>query len=156
MAARRVQEELDPSGIHTADTFLPERGSERSITARGVLSEVDSLFAAGDFEAALAVAQSILRIDPESAEAASYAESCRLRLRLSYASRLGSLLRVVVQVTSHEDVRRLRLDHRAGFVLSCVDGFSTVEDILDVAGMPELDALRLLVELYDRGVIDTH
>src|SRR4051812_30269119 len=126
MAARRHSEQSNLHGIHSVDTFLPERGSERTITARGVLAEVDALFSAGDFESALSVAQSILRIDPDSAEAASYAESCRLRLRLSYAARLGSLLRVVTQVTSHEDVRRLHLDHRAGFLLSCVDGFSTV------------------------------
>jgi hypothetical protein len=157
MAVRRVQEQPLDERMSSGTRGPGESStSDRSITARGVLAEVDALFSKGDFEGALSVASAILRIDPDSHEAASYAESCRLRLRMSYAARLGSLLRVVNQVMSQERVRSLALDHRAGFVLACVDGFSTVEEILDVAGMPELDALRVLVDLFERGVIETH
>ena len=47
----------------------------------------------------------------------------------------------------------LTLDHRAGFMLSHVDGVSTFEEILDVSGMPTLEALRIIVELLEQKVI---
>ena len=52
-----------------------------------------------------------------------------------------------------EQVRWLSLDHRAGFILSCVDGYSSIEEILDVSGMPQIDALRILHELLVQKVI---
>ena len=45
------------------------------------------------------------------------------------------------------------LDHRAGFLLTFVDGMSTVEDILDASGLPRGDALHVLADLLTKGVI---
>lgn len=45
------------------------------------------------------------------------------------------------------------LDHRAGFLLSIIDGSFTVPELLDVCGMPQMDALALLYELTERGVV---
>jgi len=45
------------------------------------------------------------------------------------------------------------LDHREGFILSLVDGVSTIGDIVAGCGMDELDALTVLDELQDRGLI---
>ena len=52
-----------------------------------------------------------------------------------------------------DEIRWLSLDHRAGFLLSCVDGRMTVEELIDVSCMSELDALRILCDLRDRGAI---
>ena len=48
---------------------------------------------------------------------------------------------------------QLDLDHRAGFLVSLLDGVSTAEAIVDTAGMPEDEALVTLYELYARGII---
>jgi hypothetical protein len=50
-------------------------------------------------------------------------------------------------------VMKLELDHRAGFLISLLDGVSTAEEILDMAGMPEEEALIAFYELHARGVI---
>lgn len=50
-------------------------------------------------------------------------------------------------------VAALSLDHRAGFLLSMMDGASTVQELLDVCGMPQMEALTLLDELVERGVV---
>lgn len=44
-----------------------------------------------------------------------------------------------------------QLDPRAAFLLSRIDGALTVEDVLDVAGMPRLEALRGLALLVRHG-----
>ena len=45
------------------------------------------------------------------------------------------------------------LDPRAAFLLSRIDGAMTVEDVLDVSGMPRLEALRGLALLVRRGAV---
>ena len=51
------------------------------------------------------------------------------------------------------ELQWLALDHRAGFLLSLVDGMSTVDEILDISGMTRLDALRIILDLTERNVV---
>jgi hypothetical protein len=45
------------------------------------------------------------------------------------------------------------LDPRSAFLLSRLDGMSSADDLLDVSGMPRIEALRLLALLVRRGVV---
>jgi hypothetical protein len=45
------------------------------------------------------------------------------------------------------------LDPRSAFLLSRIDGAMTVEDVLDVSGMPRLEALRVMALLVRRGAL---
>lgn len=60
---------------------------------------------------------------------------------------------VPVLAMSAAQMRGMQLDHRAGFILSHVDGVSSVETILDVSGMQGSEVLALLQELLDKGII---
>ena len=51
------------------------------------------------------------------------------------------------------DLMAIRLDHRAGFLVSLVDGTYTVEMILDACAMKREEALAILAELAARGII---
>ncbi|MFW6067826.1 MAG: hypothetical protein ACOC97_05755 [Myxococcota bacterium] len=116
-------------------------------------SEMRERFALDDFSGALRAAELLLGRDPDHAEARRYADGSRHKLEQHLSSRLGGLAgRPVVAVRSSE-VRWLGLDHRAGFLLSRIDGEHTVEDILDVSGMPRLEALKVLSELLEAGAI---
>lgn len=66
---------------------------------------------------------------------------------------LGGMSAVLSTVANSAAIRTLDLDHRAGFLLSLVDGFSSVEDLLDVANLPTDQCLGLLVDLKRRGLI---
>jgi hypothetical protein len=50
-------------------------------------------------------------------------------------------------------LRSAVLDHRAGFLLSLLDGATDLETLLDVCGMPAKEALGLLDELQRRGFV---
>jgi hypothetical protein len=52
-----------------------------------------------------------------------------------------------------DEIERLGLDHRQGFLLSLVDGASTVEMILDICGMPEDEAIATFRDLFARSAI---
>jgi hypothetical protein len=43
------------------------------------------------------------------------------------------------------------IDQRTRFLLSIIDGSSTLEAIVDMCGLPRLDALRILHDLVLRG-----
>jgi hypothetical protein len=66
---------------------------------------------------------------------------------------LGGMGSVLSLVANSAAIRTLDLDHRAGFLLSLIDGFSTVEDILDLANMPSELTLTLLADLKRRGLL---
>jgi len=116
-------------------------------------AEMADRFALGDFSGALGVAELILGSRPGDPAAQRYADSSREKLEQFYESRLGSTSNIVRVAVGEKDVRWLGLDHRAGFLLSRVDGHSTVEEVIDLSGMPRLEALRTLAELLDQRAI---
>lgn len=116
--------------------------------------EMADRFALGDFSGALVVAELILGARPGDPAAGRYAEAAREKLEQLYGSRLGSLQARPRVVVGDANVRWLGLDHRAGFILSRVDGASTVEEIVDTSGMPRLEALRTLCDLIDLRAIE--
>jgi hypothetical protein len=48
---------------------------------------------------------------------------------------------------------RVPLGHRAGFLLSRMDGKSDMETVIALSAMPRDEALRLVRDLYDSGII---
>jgi hypothetical protein len=117
------------------------------------ITEMKDRYAMGDFTGALAVAESMLERDEADIDAQRYAQSCRDVLTQMYTARLGALSQHVRVAVPGDQIRWLSLDHRAGFVLSLIDGSSTVEELLDISGMNRLDALRIIYTLFDQRVI---
>ena len=118
-----------------------------------LVGEMEELYALDDLTGALRFAELILGREPDNPQAVRCAENCRRRLLALYSSKIGSLRAVPVPALRDAELRWLGLDHRSGFLLSRVDGHSTVEEVLDVCGMPRLEALKTLVDLLERGAI---
>jgi hypothetical protein len=112
--------------------------------------------AAGDYEAALLAADSILLHQPRHQDALDCAQIARSELRRTYLSRLGALERVPSVGLGHEGLMALALDFRAGMVVARIDGVRSVADVVASSALPELDALRILSELaLTRAVVFT-
>jgi hypothetical protein len=56
-------------------------------------------------------------------------------------------------VAPAEKLTSLPLDHRAGFVIACIDGETTVQTLIDVCGLPPIDVVRTLERLVELGVL---
>lgn len=110
-------------------------------------------FALGDFSGALRAAEIVLGRDENDAQAIECAARCRDQLAHLYLSRLGGGRRRLEVAVKATDVRWLGIDHRAGFLLSNIDGTTTLDDVVDVSGMPRHEALKLLVELFEAGAV---
>jgi len=71
-----------------------------------------------------------------------------------FASKVGEVSRTPRVRMAEDEIIWLNLDHRAGFLLSLIDGHTTFEDILLICGLPQLEALRLLAQLIQEKVIE--
>jgi hypothetical protein len=111
-------------------------------------------FDRGDFAGALLRAEALLEEQPGHAGAKAFVQKCQERVKEMYIARLGSCDSVLHVVMSRDKIQDLAFDHRGGFLISLIDGVATVDDVLDISGMPQLEALRLLFELQQEGVID--
>jgi hypothetical protein len=103
---------------------------------------------------ALALAEELIARRADDSSAADYADECRRMLEKEYLHRVGgSIVRVPVLAVSAKELPKRKLDHRAGFLLSRIDGESSIEVLLDIGAMPRLEALRLMAELVEAGVL---
>jgi hypothetical protein len=59
-------------------------------------------------------------------------------------------------VIGYDELLRLPLDHRAGHILSLVDGRCTVEMIADMSPLRRDEAIAIIADLVMRGVLAIH
>jgi hypothetical protein len=147
---------VTPTSIEAAVLGAIGTSPAPEITERTIddpVAEMRERFSLGDYTGALEMSELILAEEPGNLEAAECGENCRTVLEQMYAARLGPLDRVPMVVVPRTQMRWLSMDHRAGFILSLIDGSSSVDLILDVCGMPKLDALRILQELVQQKIV---
>jgi hypothetical protein len=125
----------------------------RPLSPPDLVSEMEELYALDDLTGALRHAELILGRTPDNEQAQRCAANCRTRLIHLYSSKLGRLDRIVTVALGDSQLRWLGLDHRSGFLLSRIDGQSTVDELLDICGMPRLEGLKTLAYLLERGAI---
>jgi hypothetical protein len=66
---------------------------------------------------------------------------------------LGDLQRQPVLARPLHELAAAPISPRAAFLLSRVDGTLSLDEILDVSGMPRLEAYRYLCQLFLRGIL---
>ncbi len=151
-----AQRTLSPTSIEAAVLGAIAGTGGPEITERTIddpVAEMTERFSLGDYTGALEMSELILAEDPGNLEAAECGENCRGVLESMYAAKLAPLDRPPLVVVPRTQMRWLSIDHRAGFILSLIDGTVTVETILDLSGMPRLDALRILHELVQQKIV---
>jgi len=117
------------------------------------MAAAKDLLALDDFSGSLEMIEKILKVDPGHAEARAYLRQNEATLADMYESKLGPLGRVPRLAIKPEEVMWLNLDHRAGFLLSQIDGTVDFESLFALSGLPRLDTARILATLMAEGVI---
>jgi hypothetical protein len=109
-------------------------------------------FGRHEWETALSLAEAILERRAGNVEASYVAEQCRARQQ-GLAEFLILRAAQIPERSAETPILSLKLDHRAGFLLSLVDGACTTEMILDISGLPPEEGGRLMYGLVLDGVI---
>jgi len=119
------------------------------------MAAAKDLHALGDFSGSLEMIEKILKVDPGHGEARDYLRQNEATLVAMYESKLGPLGRIPRLAIKPEEVMWLNLDHRAGFLLSQIDGTVDYESLFALSGLPRLDTARILATLIGDGVISS-
>ena len=135
------------------EPVAPPPSSPRKPDVDVWMSAAKDLHALGDFSGSLEMIEKILKVDPEHAEARDYLRHNEATLVAMYESKLGPLGRIPRLAIKPEEVMWLNLDHRAGFLLSQIDGTVDYESLFALSGLPRLDTARILATLIADGVI---
>jgi hypothetical protein len=59
-------------------------------------------------------------------------------------------------VVAPAELVRMPLDHRAGFLMSRMDGLVDLDTLVEISAMRRADALRIVRDLYDSGIVEFH
>jgi len=146
----RDRRSLLPPVMSAAAVVVQEAGEP---TPDDIHREIADHFALGDYAAALHAAELQLGLDPDDEGARQYADTSRARLETRYTTRIGSLEYVFNLAVPAAKVKWLGLDPQAAFLLSLVDGQTSVAEVLDLCQMGKLEALRVFTELLEAKAI---
>jgi hypothetical protein len=111
-------------------------------------------FSNGNSPLAAGILELALDENPDSVVAQKAIQANRDLILEIYRGYLGNLKAVVRIALPMQQLSKHDLDPRAAFLLSRIDGTMSVEDILDISGMPNLEAFQLLSRLRMQGIID--
>jgi len=127
------------------------------LSAEILLQDAHEAIEGGDLEGALELLRAAAARDPERIELEGYVDGVRSQLLKQYRDEVGDLRRIPTIVADRATVMRINLPAEAGFLLSLVDGRTTVQEIVSISGMDAFDAFRILKSLLEAKIaaVDT-
>jgi len=153
---------LDPDDEHARDYIktADRRNDPRPLKSErtdgavlALLNEARQLIAKDEFQAALDLIVSAGEADLSSLELEATAELVRSHLHLQYLGIVGDLSAIPVLREAPNDLTRFNLPSEAGFILSLVDGGTSIGQLMSLSGMDAFEALRLIGALLDTGIV---
>jgi hypothetical protein len=155
-APSEEERRLSPSTIEWAVLGIPEDPDAPVISQYEIedpSAYVLERYRARDYVGALDMADIVLTETPGNLLVRGCRDGCRVALAKVYVEKLGPLDRAPIVITDNAKAQCAPIDHRAGFLLSLVDGTSSLETIIEACGMPRLDALRIVQEMVQRRIV---
>lgn len=107
----------------------------------------------GEVDKAVAAIDLALSEEPGSPLAQKLIHRNRDTIMTVFQNFLGDLERQPQLARPLHELANAPISPRAAFLLSRVDGTLTIDEILDVSGMPRLEAYRYLSQLFLRGIL---
>jgi len=129
----------------------PDPG-EDPLSSESLLREARELVRRDELEMALDHLSLVAQLDPGRAEVQGYIEMVRSRLLRRYRDKVGEFRWVPRVVAKPEAIKRYNLAADAGFLLSLLDGATSVDQVLSLSGMDAFQCLRILCRLVDAGI----
>jgi hypothetical protein len=147
-AAAQIMDEVDaeaPSGESTEDQ------TRRRITR--LLEKAGDWSEAGELDKAVTAVDLALSEDPNSALAQKLITRNKDTIMSLFQAYLGDLDRTPQLAKPLHELSKEPISPRAAFLLSRIDGMLTIDELLDVSGMPRMEAYRHLCQLFLRGIL---
>jgi len=142
--------------IDEVDRNAPASEPREEKTRRRISTLIDQAqvwAATSELDKAVAAIDLALSEDPNSALAQKLIHRNRDTIMAVFQGFLGDLARQPMLARPLHELGAAPISPRAAFLLSRVDGNLSLDEILDVSGMPRLEAYRYLCQLFLRGIL---
>jgi len=127
--------------------------SGRPADTASLVEDALKLMREGDLESALELLELASRHEGDRLELQGYLDLVRSRLLSGYRERVGGMQAVPVVQLAGADIRKFNLPAPAGFLLSLVDGHTSVEELVSLSGLDPFETLRTLSGLLEAGIL---
>ncbi len=137
------------------DGFSGDESKDDRVRRRisGLIMRAAEWNAAGELDKAVTAVDLALSEDPTSALAQKLLHRNREAIMTVFQTYLGDLERQPQLAKPLHELAQSPIGPRAAFLLSRIDGMLSIDEILDVSGMPRLEAYRHLCQLFLRGIL---
>jgi tetratricopeptide (TPR) repeat protein len=141
------------AGFDTGEIELSEVVGEADV---GLLADALELFRRGESQESLEMFETLARENPHRMEIQGYLELVRSHLFEYYRERAPDPSTVLKVAITPAEMMRFNLPANAGFVLSMVDGSTSVNEILSLSGMDPFEAVRVVNKLLEVGIVEVN
>jgi len=107
----------------------------------------------GEVDRAVAAVDLAMSEDPNSVFAQKLLTRNRDTIMAIFQSFIGDSQRQPHLTKPLHELQNAPISPRAAFLLSRIDGTLTIDELLDVSGMPRMEAYRYLCQLLLRGIL---
>ena len=145
-----ILDAIQPPGGEPAGEAKEDR-TRRRITA--LIDRANAWSASNELDKAVAAVDMALSEDPDTALAQKLIHRNRDAIMNIFQLFLGDLERQPQLARPLHELATAPISPRAAFLLSRIDGTLSIDEILDVSGMPRLEAYRHLCQLFLRGIL---
>jgi len=148
-----AQDYLRSAALDTSEIELSEVVGEEDAS---LLADALALFRKGEAQESLEMLETLARENSRRLEIQGYLELVRSHLFGYYRDRVPDASRVLKVKITPEEIMRFNLPADAGFVLSMVDGSTSVNEILALSGMDPFEAVRVVNRLLEAGIVEVN
>ncbi len=146
-----AEDYLRTAGFDEDEVLLSQASGEGDAS---LLADALELFRKGEVQESLELFETLAGENPGRMEIQGYFELVRSHLYKFYQERIEDPSRVLKVKIAAEEMMRFNLPANAGFVLSMVDGRTSVNEILALSGMDPFDAVRVVGKLLEAGIVE--
>ncbi len=118
-----------------------------------LLAAAEDLYHSEDYQGALEMLEILQSTGKLPETAQRLRERCQRFLQEEYVTLFSDASQTPRLNVSFQQLSTLELDHRAGFLLSQIDGRTNLRDLLLLSNLPEFNFLRILHQLLQKGII---
>ena len=145
--------------LRTATEQEPDEAPEPEVATpepTPLLATASELLQGGQPGEALEFLETLSAKDPANLAVQGRLDLLRLHLLEEFRRRLCDGIAVPRVRISSEEILKFNLPADAGFLLSSIDGITSVNDLVQVSGLDPFDVLRTCCRMLDAGIIEVH
>lgn len=130
--------------------------NQKNDPASILLEAVEDLLAEEDFNGAIVLLEHLINQFPEIEKVKSLYQMCRLKIEDDYKVKYEEPASLFPSLTCSSDElleMKNKLDHRVGFLVSQIDGNTSILQLIMISGLDDFEVFRFLDEIENLGVL---